>query len=833
MASMQGLFGGRHDGGHGARNTSRRFGDALAKMLLAALVALPVGAAGLLASPPQARAAAPRTAEDLLVVDCLLPGQVRKLGRQANFMSARRPIRTVQADCEIRGGEYVAYDRANYRTALEVWMDQAIAGSAEAQNYVGEIYSKGLGIAPDYAMAASWFRKAAEQGDKRARINLGYLYEQGLGVEQNLGEALNLYRDASGIGDDDLVFASTVQVQLQAKDTEISGLRQTIEQQAQEGATLREENEQLKRQLGERRRALETAQRDLQQTRARLKDARIATGVDLATLDRLRADLDQRSAGIDHESARLRAQQQESVLRAQQAEQRLAELRQREAALTSSATPAADSQALLADIRAQTMQLSDAVATAQQSVATLQQQLADNQGLLDRQRTAYQAELDRLQAQSDGRKKEDWQLMKLLENQLTAKESEIREQQARIAQLERRMGPATMVAGGALAGSMPTLEIIDPPITATRGRPAAVLRSAPGRHEVVGKVSAPVERITLNGTPAQLSASGVFRGNVDVAAGGTVVQVAAVDARGASAELEFMIVPQADGVASGAVDTAAAASGAVPAGVDLGRFHALVIGNNTYQTSGYPALDSAVNDATAVAQTLKDRYGHKTTLLLNASRMDILSALNTLREELTPADNLLVYYAGHGELGSDGQQGYWIPVDGQPAAPDTWISNAAISAILDTMQARHVLVVADSCYAGAMTRSAVATFDAAVMPASKWAAWVKAMAGGRSRIALTSGGVQPVPDTGSGRHSYFARAFLNVLQDNNRLLEAQRLFREVNTSLALSAMNSPVPQTPEYSPIRYAGHESGEFFFLPRQVRADAGEATTHALTSR
>lgn len=795
---------------------NRKVSHALGRVLVAVLVALPVATTGWLVSPPQARAKAPRNAEDLLIVDCLLPGQIRKLGRQANFMSARRPIRTSQADCEIRGGEYVSFDRANYQTALGVWMEQANAGSAEAQNYVGEIYSKGLGTAPDYAMAAAWFRKAADQGYKRAKINLGYLHEQGLGVTKDLGEALNLYREASGISGDELVFASTVQVQLQAKDTEISGLRDTVQARERESAALRQENAALKTQLGERRKVLETAQRELQQTRAKLKDARLATGVDLATLDRLRGDLDTRSAAIDRESAQLRAQQQESALRAQQAEQRLADLRRREADLARSATPAADSQAMLADIRAQTTQLSEAVATAQASAAKLQQQLAANQGLLEDQRRAYQGELDKLQAQSEGRKQEDWQLMKLLENQLTAKESEIREQQERIAGLERRIGGSGAVAGGALAGAMPTLEIIEPPITATRGRPAAVLRSAPGRREVVGRVSAPqgIERITLNGAPTELSATGVFRGSVDVAAGGTVVQVAAVDARGASAELEFMMVPQAG--AAAAPVSAGATSGAVPAGIDLGRFHALVIGNNSYETASYPALQSAVNDATAVAQTLKERYGYRTTLLLNANRLEILSALNTLREELGPDDNLLVYYAGHGELGADGQQGYWIPVDGRASAPDTWISNASISAILDTMQARHVLVVADSCYAGAMTRSAVATFDDAVMPDAQWAAWVKTMAGGRSRTALTSGGVQPVPDTGSGKHSYFARAFLNVLQDNNRLLEAQRLFREINTSLALSAIDAPVPQTPEYSPIRYAGHESGEFFFLPR-----------------
>jgi hypothetical protein len=80
-----------------------------------------------------------------------------------------------------------------------------------------------------------------------------------------------------------------------------------------------------------------------------------------------------------------------------------------------------------------------------------------------------------------------------------------------------------------------------------------------------------------------------------------------------------------------------------------------------------------------------------------------------------------------------------------------------------------------------------------------------------------------VPDAGSGRHSYFARAFMNVLQDNNRLLEGQRLFQEVATSLALGAIDAPLAQSPEYAPIRYAGHESGEFFFLPRESARATG----------
>jgi predicted nucleic acid-binding Zn-ribbon protein len=802
-------------------STQRTECPVLARLAVSLFSASLVVLAGVMPAPTQAKPG-PRNAEDLLVVDCLLPGQMRKLGRQANFMSARRPIRTTQADCEIRGGEYTSYDRANYQTALKVWMDQATAGSAEAQNYVGEIYLKGLGTPPDYDMAAVWFKKSAEQGFKRAKINLGYLYEQGLGVAKDLSQALNLYRDASGISGDDIVFASTVQVQMEAKDAEISGLKQSIEQEKQQSEALREQVRRLQGQLDNRRAALEQSERELENTRLRLNQARAATGVDVTDLDRRRAELNARSAELDRKAAQLLEQQEESRRAADDATARLSELKAREAALSQQSDPAADTRQALADIRTQTGALSRSLAEAQARATDVQAQLSSNQSLLEKERAVYQAEIAKLEQEAAGRKQEDWQLMKLLENQLAAQESEMRQQREQIASLQRRVASGGNASGGAIAAAIPTLELIDPPLTATRGRPAAMLRRAPGRQDLVGKISAPqgVKSISVNGNVAALGADGVFRSSVDVAAGGTLVQIAAIDSNGTQAQLDFMMIPQGSGGQAVATPVAQAGAG-VPAGVKLGRYRALVIGNNTYQASAdYPALQSAVNDATAVAQMLRSRYGYDARLLLNATRFDILSALNEMRETLTKDDNLLVYYAGHGEIGADGKQGYWIPVDGQPGVATTWISNGAISEILDTMQARKVLVVADSCYSGAMTRSSVATFDSAVMPADKWAEWVKTMSDGRSRTALTSGGVQPVPDTGSGKHSYFARAFLNVLEDNNRLLEAQRLFREVSSALALAAVNSPVTQVPEYSPIQFAGHEAGDFFFAPRRAGA-------------
>lgn len=178
--------------------------------------------------------------QDLEIVDCLLPGEVRQLGH-TTYITQRRPTHTTAADCRIRGGEYVAYDRADYKSALKVWLDAAEAGDADAQNNVAEIYERGLGNTPNYEAAIIWYQKAADQGYARAQFNLGTLYEQGLGVEQDKVKALNLYRKAWGIPQDSLIYKDAADQQIETlrgqldaqiadKDAQVMALSRQIEQ---------------------------------------------------------------------------------------------------------------------------------------------------------------------------------------------------------------------------------------------------------------------------------------------------------------------------------------------------------------------------------------------------------------------------------------------------------------------------------------------------------------------------------------------------------------------------------------------------------------------------
>jgi hypothetical protein len=90
------------------------------------------------------------------------------------------------------------------------------------------------------------------------------------------------------------------------------------------------------------------------------------------------------------------------------------------------------------------------------------------------------------------------------------------------------------------------------------------------------------------------------------------------------------------------------------------------------------------------------------------------------------------------------------------------------------------------------------------------------MSKGRSRVVLTSGGIEPVLDGLRGPHSIFAAAFLDVLLGNAGVLPAQDLHRYLQSRViaGIERGTSVSAQSPEYAPIKYAGHERGDFVFV-------------------
>ena len=247
---------------------------------------------------------------------------------------------------------------------------------------------------------------------------------------------------------------------------------------------------------------------------------------------------------------------------------------------------------------------------------------------------------------------------------------------------------------------------------------------------------------------------------------------------------------------------------ATPPAAIFGAYHALVIGNQAYRH--LPSLATPVADARTLADLLKREYGFQNVrLLTNSTRTEMVRALDDMRNALGPIDNLLIYYAGHGWLDREADRGYWLPVDAERDTRANWLSNADLTDTLRATKAKHVVIVADSCYSGTLTR------NIGIQPLGS--PEIMRLAQKKARTVLTSGGLEPVADVGGGGHSVFAKAFLNALSNNSGIADLTTLFSTIRRQVLLNA-----EQTPQYADIRQTGHDGGDFIFVRRGAQVAA-----------
>jgi len=114
-----------------------------------------------------------------------------------------------------------------------------------------------------------------------------------------------------------------------------------------------------------------------------------------------------------------------------------------------------------------------------------------------------------------------------------------------------------------------------------------------------------------------------------------------------------------------------------------------------------------------------------------------------------------------------------------------------------------------------MTRSALPRVDSELAQDARLAA-VAAIGRVRARVALTSGGLEPVIDGGAGGSSLFTRSLVEVLDAARDPIEARRVYGELTARFLLRARELNIRQRPDYAPIQFAGHEAGDFLFVPK-----------------
>ncbi|MBI3585134.1 MAG: SUMF1/EgtB/PvdO family nonheme iron enzyme [Nitrospinae bacterium] len=235
------------------------------------------------------------------------------------------------------------------------------------------------------------------------------------------------------------------------------------------------------------------------------------------------------------------------------------------------------------------------------------------------------------------------------------------------------------------------------------------------------------------------------------------------------------------------------------------KYHAIIIGNNNYKY--IKKLNTAIADANAVDKILREKFGFKTKVLLDATRKEILDTMNDFRKKLGGDDSFLIYYAGHGEFDKTADKSYWLPVDALSDSPTEWIMADDITSNIKRIISRHILIVSDSCYSGTLTRAVSGDLSKSGEMREEF---IKKMIERPSRTLMASGGNEPVSDSGGGSHSVFASSFLKALNEADKpFFTAEEIFH----GRVKEIVTGKSEQVPEYNKIKNSGDKGGDFVF--------------------
>ena len=300
--------------------------------------------------------------------------------------------------------------------------------------------------------------------------------------------------------------------------------------------------------------------------------------------------------------------------------------------------------------------------------------------------------------------------------------------------------------------------------------------------------------VTVNNRQASLEPDGTFNINLYLHVGDNPLIVKAVDNKYNVTVDTFIVKRNLESV------------------ITSGRYIALVIGIDSYQ--GYwPPLKNAVHDAESVAEALKKDYLFNKVITLfdkQATRDNIIHELEKLTNSVKSSDNLLIYYSGHGQFKKELNKGYWVPVDAKTNSIADFISNNEIKTFMGAIPAKHTLLISDACFAGDIFRGKPT--ESIPFNPNNMERYFKEVYNKPSRVAMTSGGMEEVEDSGKNGHSIFTYYLLKALRENkNRYMDATQLFNDFRI-----AVTNNSDQTPMLQVVRDTGDEGGHFIFVKK-----------------
>src|SRR5579871_2939435 len=305
-----------------------------------------------------------------------------------------------------------------------------------------------------------------------------------------------------------------------------------------------------------------------------------------------------------------------------------------------------------------------------------------------------------------------------------------------------------------------------------------------------------IKSIMLNNTPLKVEENGYFDTTVNLNAGVNVFTIVATDKHANSISQNVQIVTGKN-VAGGAPVVKADNSTLNYNPV----YHAILIAETDYADKNIPSLQGPKSDMLKIYNLLVNNYvfaPENTDTLVNATRANILESIIKKANAMSDNDNLFIFYAGHGQMitqPDQSEEGFLVPQDAVKNLLSTYISSDDLLRTIKYSKAKHILFVADACFAGSLFRDISADAPAPVAEAYK----------DKSRKLLASGNRTAVPDK-----SDFIEYLRLALQENHQhYITAEQLIDSFKNQYT-----NTTHLTLQYYPIRNVDDLGGQFVFM-------------------
>jgi hypothetical protein len=238
-----------------------------------------------------------------------------------------------------------------------------------------------------------------------------------------------------------------------------------------------------------------------------------------------------------------------------------------------------------------------------------------------------------------------------------------------------------------------------------------------------------------------------------------------------------------------------------------GNDYALIIATNTYQAMS--PLVNPVFDANTIAAKLEADYNFQVEKLIDPPLSQITLKIREYAKKIYAEDDqLFIFIAGHGEFDDFYKEGYLVATDSKKGdeGKTSYLPHSALRTYINNIPCKHIFLAMDVCFGGTFDPHIASARGESETNMAARAHFINRKLKSKTRLYLTSGGKEYVPDGRPGQHSPFARKLLEALSSfggADRILT----YKEI-----LSLIESVVPE-PRYG--EFGDNQPGsDFIFI-------------------